>query len=125
MKLELLKRGPCGVAACNIEVAKWNGLPPFDPTDADLLVAAQHSGECRRCDQYVQTERLRQGLGADDAVVANFIDPNIWILYRCSRRMSWLRFRAGDVNGVDVRGAGTHAGALRHRARDWAHQGAQ
>ena len=86
LKLELLKRGPCGVAACNIEVAEWNELPAFDPPEVDLLVAEQHSGECRRCDMDVQTERLRQGLGADDAVVAKFSERNhmdpVWMFPR-------------------------------------------
>ena len=76
LKLELLKRGVGGVAACNIEVAKWNELPPFDPPEEDLLVAEQHSGECRRCDVELQAERQRQGLGPDDAVVPKFSERN-------------------------------------------------
>ena len=31
--MEILKHGKDGVAACNMEVAKWDALPPLEPKD--------------------------------------------------------------------------------------------
>ena len=72
----LLKRGLDGVALCNIEVSQWDELPPLDASEKDLLVAEQHSGECRRCEVELQKERARQGVSEDSSVVAKFSERN-------------------------------------------------
>jgi hypothetical protein len=91
LKLELLKRGADGVAACNVEVAEWDELPPLEAPEEDLLAAEGHSGCCWRCHVDVQKERGRHGVDAESVVVAKFGERTIWIPCGCSRRTSWLR----------------------------------
>ena len=81
-KLDRLKRGADGVAACNVEVAEWDELPPLEAPEEDLLVAEEHSGCCWRCHVDVQEERGRHGVDTESVVVAKFggrnhIDP-VW-----------------------------------------------
>ena len=80
LKLELLRRGSGGVAACNVEVAEWDDLPPLKQCEEELLIAEEHSGLCRRCCVEIQAERQRHG--PDVVVVAKFggrnhMDP-VW-----------------------------------------------
>ena len=44
--MEILKHGKDGVAACNVEVAHWDELPPLDAPDGVALCC---SGTCLRC----------------------------------------------------------------------------
>jgi hypothetical protein len=44
--MEILRRGKDGVAACSVEVASWDELPPLDPGDG---VAMRCTGQCQRC----------------------------------------------------------------------------
>ena len=67
---------------CNIGVAEWDELPPLKPPEAELVVAEEHSGLCRRCAVELQEERQRQDLGPGDAALAKFggrnqMDP-VW-----------------------------------------------
>ena len=45
-EMELLRHGKDGVAACNVEVAKWDELPPLQTVDGLALCC---SGTCLRC----------------------------------------------------------------------------
>ena len=49
--MEVLKRGKDGVAACNVEVATWDELPPLDAPDGVALCC---SGTCRRCPRAIR-----------------------------------------------------------------------
>ena len=72
-EMEILKHGRDGVAACNVEVAEWDELPPLDPPDGVALCC---SGVCLRC-QKDMDEQLRGNAG--DVIVLlseeNHMDP--------------------------------------------------
>ena len=78
-EMELLKRHKkFGVAAVNVEVAKWDELPPLQPVDGLALCC---SGTCLRC-QKDMDEQLRDQGGDEEggAVIAlrseeNHMDP--------------------------------------------------
>ena len=53
LRLELLKRGANGVAACNIHVASWDTLPEFPPPDG---LAAHHTGTCLACQADIEQQ---------------------------------------------------------------------
>ena len=79
--MELLKRGANGVAACNIEVATWDEVPPFSPPEEDLVVASCHTGVCRVCHLDMKAQRAALGEEASDAEIVpklsflNHMDP--------------------------------------------------
>ena len=81
LPMELLKRGASGVAACNIEVATWDEVPPFSPPEEDLVVAACHTGVCRGCHLDIRAQRAALGEDASDAAIVpkmsflNHMDP--------------------------------------------------
>jgi hypothetical protein len=66
--LHLLRRGEDGVAACNIEVATWDDVPPLDASAEDLLVASVHEGTCRACHVDIRKQIVAQG-GKEDGIV--------------------------------------------------------
>ena len=73
LDVELLRRGKDGVAACNTEVARWDEFPPFEPSEAELVLAEQYSGMCRRCHVDLVHQRKQLGEQADEAdVIAKF-----------------------------------------------------
>ena len=81
LPMELLKRGKSGVAACNIEVATWDEVPPFSPPEEDLVVASCHTGVCRACHLDIKAQRANLGEDASDAAIVpkmsflNHMDP--------------------------------------------------
>ena len=76
MKLDFLKRGAGGVAACNVEVADWDELPPLEASEENPLVAAGYRGCWWWCHVDVQKERRRHGLDAESVVVAESGERN-------------------------------------------------
>ena len=60
-EMEILKRGKDGVAACSVEVATWDELPPLNPSDG---VAASCTGRCQRC-QKDEEDQMRDLAAAD------------------------------------------------------------
>jgi len=56
--MEILKRGHDGVAACNVEVSKWDELPPLEAADG---VATCCSGTCLRCQKDMDEQLKDQG----------------------------------------------------------------
>ena len=61
-EMEMLKRGKDGVAACSLEVSRWDELPPFKPCDG---LALSCSGTCLRC-QKDMDEQLRVHGGEEE-----------------------------------------------------------
>ena len=70
LNMELLKRTRGGVALCNLEVAKWNGPPPFHCSEVELVLAQECTGTCRRC--FLDIEKQLVDLG-DELLVENSI----------------------------------------------------
>ena len=60
-EMEILKRGKNGVAACSVEVATWDELPPLHPSDG---VASRCTGRCHRC-QKDEEDQMRNLAAAD------------------------------------------------------------
>ena len=81
LRMELLKRGSNGVAACNIEVATWDEVPAFSPPEEHLVVASCHTGVCRACHLDMQAQRAALPEDASDAAIVpkmsflNHMDP--------------------------------------------------
>ena len=78
-EMEILKRGKDGVAACSVEVASWDELPPLHPDDG---VAMRCSGQCQRCqkDEESQLKDLAAADGGGGQIVLlrssdNHMDP--------------------------------------------------
>ena len=76
--MEILKKGAHGVAACSIEVARWDELPPLDWDDG---VAPLHTGTCLRCQKDMDKQLQEQGGDMERAVIVsrrserNHMDP--------------------------------------------------
>ena len=76
--MEILKRGVNGLAACSIEVARWDELPPLDWDDG---VAPLHTGTCLRCQKDMDKQLQEQGGDMERAVIVsrrserNHMDP--------------------------------------------------
>ena len=74
----MLKRGKNGVAACSLEVAKWDELPPMDPVDGIALTC---SGTCQRCQRDMDQQLRDQGGDEERAEIVglrsaeNHMDP--------------------------------------------------
>ncbi len=60
-EMELMKRGKDGLAACNLEVSRWDELPPFEAHDG---LALSCSGTCLRC-QMDMDEQVRPVAGEE------------------------------------------------------------
>ena len=70
-KMEILKKGRDGVAACNVEVASWDDVPAFPgEEDGDGLIASQHRGVCLRCQKDIDRQMAHAGA---DATVADVV----------------------------------------------------
>ena len=76
--MEMLKHGKDGVAACNIEVASWDDLPPLDLADGVALCC---TGTCLRCKRDEDEQLKDLGGDADQGQVVllrsaeNHMDP--------------------------------------------------
>ena len=55
--MEILKHGKDGVAACNVEVADWDDMPPLEARDG---VATCCSGTCLRCQRDMDEQLQNQ-----------------------------------------------------------------
>jgi len=67
VSLKLLAHGRGGVAACNMQVEVWDELPALKAKDAELLLASQHTGECRACACDLRQQRASR-CAVDDSV---------------------------------------------------------
>ena len=56
--MEPLKRGKDGVAACNVEVSQWDGLPQLGAQDGVALCCA---GTCLRCQRDMDEQEKDRG----------------------------------------------------------------
>jgi len=63
--LHLLRRGAHNVAALNLEVAKWETVPPFEASPEELLVADMYEGTCWAC--HVDMKSQMEALGGEYA----------------------------------------------------------
>ena len=78
-QMEILRRRACGLAGCNIEVARWDDVPPAPgAAEEELLVASWHTGMCRAC--WVDIEKQKNDPEGDGSVVPklsylNYMDP--------------------------------------------------
>ena len=61
--LHLLRRGAHNVAALNLEVAKWDSVPPFEASAEELLVADMYEGTCWAC--HVDMKSQMEALGGN------------------------------------------------------------
>ena len=72
--MELLKRGNDGLAACCVEVAEWDELPPLDAPDG---IAQCCYGTCARCRK--EMDVLAKATGCEEVVPRfssqNHMDP--------------------------------------------------
>ena len=66
--LQLLRRNNKNVAACSIEVATWDDVPPLRASPEELLVASQHEGICWACHVDIKNQILAQG-GDEEGIV--------------------------------------------------------
>ena len=77
-KMETLKRGSNGLAACSIEVHSWEEAPPFVETD---LIAGTYRGVCLCCQRDMDKQLDDQGGDPGTAVIVprrsadNHMDP--------------------------------------------------
>ena len=77
-KMELLKRGSNGLAACSIEVHSWEDAPSLVETD---LIAGTYRGVCSCCQRDMDKQLADQGGDASTAVIVarrsadNHMDP--------------------------------------------------
>ena len=112
--MELLKHGEDGVAACNVEVSKWDELPPLQPADGLALCC---SGTCLRCQKDMDKQMMDQGGNEDrSAVVAlkseeNHMDP----CFRFPIDDLQDLFEGATLVKADAGSTRPHAGELRDR----------
>ena len=77
-KMDVLKRGSNGLAACSIEVHSWEEAPPFVETD---FIAGTHRGVCACCQHDMDKNLDDQGGDPGTAVIVprksadNNMDP--------------------------------------------------
>jgi len=77
-EMEILKRGKTGVAACTVEVHRWDELPPLEAPDG---VATCCAGICVRCQKDMDDCLKDQGGDPETAVIValrsedNHMDP--------------------------------------------------
>ena len=81
LDVDLLRRRQDGVAMCNTEVAHWDDFPLLEQSEAELVLAEQHSGMCRRCHVHLAQFRKQVGEHVDEADIVskfswrNHMDP--------------------------------------------------
>ena len=62
-----------GCAACNLEVGKWETVPPLEESASELLLAKTYEGHCLRCVEDVRF--LRKAIGEharEEDIIAKF-----------------------------------------------------
>jgi hypothetical protein len=98
LDLFLLKRQAGGVPHCNMEVASWTELPPFEE-DAETGIARRCTGTCLACHKDIEAQsRRQQDGGQEDSVPVprrsylNVMDP----LWNFPKQFAWL-FRQATV----------------------------
>ena len=72
LDLQLTRRGADGVAACSLEVAFWEDVPPLKATPEELVLASSHEGMCRACHVDMQRQIAARG-GAEDGIVPDVL----------------------------------------------------
>ena len=72
LNMHLLRQGRDGLARCNVEVASWDAPPLFSYCKSDLLIAASHTGVCKRCHVDLEEQKRRLGDGEEGSIVAKF-----------------------------------------------------
>ena len=66
--LQLMRRNKQGVAACSVEVAKWDDVPALHASAENSLVASKHAGICWACHVDMKNEIEILG-GREEGVV--------------------------------------------------------
>ena len=77
--MEILRRGKDGVAACNVEVATWDELPPLDAADGIALCC---TGCCLRCAQDAKEQMLKLCVERNEVVLRRSAENHMGPCFR-------------------------------------------